>query len=488
MITELNSQPVHSRIPVRDVFARVFHPPVRDPAFWIVQVMVLIWAFVHLESDLHGFLVGTVLPEGAPIDLLLIPIGYAALRYGLSGSAATALWAFMLWTPDFLLSDDRGHPQQDLVQLAIVVAVALFVGLEIERAHIERARAEAAEKERLLSALHYQMLFDQNASPILLTDQDGIVTEANPAAIALWREAVGTNAVNLIGIANDDLGRSSPAATVALRNGHDYRVSVSPLLSTEGQALHQVVLDDVTEEHRAESAARAWAGEVLRAQEEERRRIAREIHDDPLQRLIQLARRIEPLDSPAPEPASPEVTRCTGVRGARNELLAVVAQLRGVVHALRPAGLEQLGLVAAVRGMLADLEEHGPLAAELTVTGNVERGPAQTEVGAFRIVQEAVRNVVHHAHATVLSVQLRYGDDSVEIVVSDNGRGFHKDDFERDGGRQFGILGMRERASLLGGTFAVTSSPSCGTTVVANLPLQGVSKTEASAARAVSAV
>ncbi len=458
------------RIRMRDIVRRAMHPPVREPAFWAVQAMVVLWGLVHIEADVHSFANG-VMPTGAPIDPLLIPVGYAALRYGLSGSAATAAWAALLWLPDLLLSNDRGHPYQDTIQLAVVIAVALFVGLEIERAHLQQRRAEAAEAERRAAELHYHRLFDTNTSPILLVDANGVVAEANPAALALWGSVVGSTTDRLLGISSESLGAGRLPQTVRLEAGfgeeRDYRISVSHLGTADRDSLRQIVLEDVTEEFLAGNRARAWAGAVLRAQEDECRRIAREIHDDPLQRLLQLARRMEALGSPSD--SAHDGDRLGAVR---KELLGVVAHLRDVTRGLHPAGLDQLGLVAAVRGLLADVEVEEGLATELSVGGEPVRGSSEAEVGAFRIIQEAVRNVVGHADADRLLVELVYDGDLVELTVSDDGIGFEQAGGWTRAGGHFGILGMRERASLLGGHCEVLSEPGGGTVVRASLPLR----------------
>ena len=462
-----NASLVH--IPIRDILVRALHPPLRDPAFWAVQAMVVIWAIVHIEADLHNFENG-ILPTGAPIDPLLIPVGYAALRYGLSGAAATAIWAGLLWLPDLLLSGHQGHPDQDLVQITVVIAVALFVGLEIERAHLEQARAEAAEAERRATEIHYHQLFETNASPILLVNSDGVVAEANAAAVALWGGVVGSTSERLLGKRGEELGEGRSPETLRLHTQigeeRDYRLTVSRLGAGPNGSLRQLVLEDVTEEYLAGSQARAWAGEVLRAQEEERRRIAREIHDDPLQRLLQLARRMEALGSPGSADGSDRLG------AARDELLDVIGNLRDVTRTLHPAGLDQLGLVAAVRGLLADVEVEEGVTTELAVTGEVSRGTPEAEVGVFRIAQEAVRNVVRHAGANRLRVELAYAEGVVRMTVADDGRGFDQAGTRPGAGSHLGILGMRERASLLDGRCEVLSTPGEGTVVAATVPLQ----------------
>lgn len=464
------------RIPIRLILVRALHPPVREPAFWAVQAMVVFWAIIHVAVDVQGSLRGSVLPYGVPIDLLLIPVGYAALRYGLSGSAATTVWAFLLWMPDLLIPDDKGHYQQDLVQLVVVFVVALFVGLEIERAHLERARAEVAEAERRVAEQHYHRLFDVNTSPIFLIDPDGVVLEANPAALHLHPNATGGLVADLFEIPSHDLvdGRVTQLTLRPLDGGEErnFRVSVSNFEPSAAGSIRQVVLEDVTEEYRSEREARAWAIEVLRAQEDERRRIAREIHDDPLQRLLQLARRLEVLGSPTEQLDGGD--RVEQFVTVREELLNVVGHLREVTRGLHPAGLDQHGLVAAVRGLLVDLEVDEGLVTDFIVTGDVVSGSHEAEVGLFRIVQEAVRNTIRHAQAANLVVSIHYTNDVAHVTIVDDGVGF---DVSRDSlvsGNHLGILSMRERANLLDGHCEVSSTVGEGTTVEATVPLHRV--------------
>ncbi len=371
-----------------------------------------------------------------------------------------------------MLDHDKGHYHQDLVQLAVVAVVALFVGLEIERAHLERARAEAAEAERRAAEWHYRQLFTTNASPIVLVDLSGAVVEVNPAAATLWGDPRGSTIHDLLGLPPSEISASSTPRTVTITspNGEErtYRPSVSSLDTVGDGSSYQVVLEDITEERRSEIEARAWASEILRAQEEERRRIAREIHDDPLQRLLQLARRVESLGEAA------------GTNGdhdrwevVREELLETVGHLREVTRGLHPAGLDQYGLVAAVRGLLVDVEIHHEVATRFSLDGDVVRGTPEAEVGAFRIIQEAVRNTVSHADATLLHVEMDFVDDALHVRVTDDGRGFDSRSVGALDGRHLGIHSMRERAHLLGGHCDIVSSLDHGTTIDAYVPLHG---------------
>ena len=335
----------------------------RDPAFWVVQAVVVALAVAHLVIDATHVLASAALPTGSPVALLLIPVLYAAVRYGLPGGAATALWATILWLPDLLLGDGEGHPVEDLINLGVVVGVAVFVGVLVERGAAQRQRTEAAEE-------------------------------------------------------------------------------------------------------RERTSMRSYTARVVAAHEEERRHVAHEIHDDPLQRLIQVSRRVDGLVCGA------AATRTTeALRAIREELLDVVRRLRDVARGLGPPGLEQLGLVAAVRGLLAEVEAANDASWRLRVSGAPVRRCADVELGAFRVIQEAVTNTTRHGHATEGHVSIRYAGTHLHVTVADDGVGFNADQATDPERLRLGLVGIRERARMLGGDFRVVSRPGRGTTVDVTLPV-----------------
>ncbi|HVC41523.1 MAG TPA: sensor histidine kinase, partial [Candidatus Saccharimonadales bacterium] len=423
--------------------------------------------------DSSGILESTTFPTGSPVGLLLIPVLYSALRYGLAGSAATAAWATLLWLPDLLLPDALGHPASDLIDLAIVDAVAIFVGERVERTRIQHRRADAAEEERREAELRYRELFQTNFFPILIVDEDGVIIEANPAAAAAFGDRVtGRTTQTALGIPRESLCRQTEASIQSVDSGdgtiRTYRLRVARVRpgGENGRDFQQLVFQDLTEEYRDRAATRSYAARLMAAQEEERRHIAHEIHDDPLQRLIHLARRMDSLVTVGgPGPASKELLE------TRVELLEIIGRLRDVTRGLRPPGLDQLGLVAAVRGLLADVEDAHALRVDFEVTGTPMRLAADAELGAFRIIQEAASNVIRHASAHVARVDLQYDEDSLRIRVVDDGIGFDTRPGVSGGGAvHLGLDGMRERANLLGGRLVVSSEPGKGTAIEASLP------------------
>jgi signal transduction histidine kinase len=447
---------------------RVLRPPVHEARFWIVQALVVGLAAAHFVIDIVAAR-GTI-PAGIPVALLLAPVSYAALRYGLAGSVATAAGAFLLWLPDLLLPRDMGHAGNDLIELALVIAVAAFVGYHIDAERLARDHAQRARTEQQAAEARYRQLFDTNAAPILVIGQSGEILDANPAARALVPgHVLGRPVPEVLGFdgpARDSGGRivtiSTPQA--GLRS---YRVNIGQVPATPGEEpLSQLVLQDVTQELAEELRVHRFAGLLLQVQEEERRRIAQELHDEPLQLLIHLARALERLAT------TPEInaTLTDGLQSARHQTVDIASRLRAVVAGLRPPALDQLGLVPALRGLLADIAETTTVRADLQVTGTETRLPLQVELAAFRIAQEALNNAIRHANGTKLLLTLVFSAGELSLRVTDDGCGFDPEAADTQlPADHLGLHGMRERAVAAGGTLAVKSAPGQGTTVTATL-------------------
>jgi two-component system sensor histidine kinase UhpB len=201
------------------------------------------------------------------------------------------------------------------------------------------------------------------------------------------------------------------------------------------------------ERHRAGSAA-------LRAQEQERARVARDLHDEVNQSLTGLLLRLEAAREAAPPELEPELAETRALANeAMRELLSLARQLR-------PTALDDLGLAAAVSGQVEQLERSG-LAAELSVEGDLSGLDEDVQLVVYRVAQEALANAARHSEAGRVEVALRRSGEGVELSVADDGRGFAFEQSERG----LGIGGMRERALLVGGELTIESRPGQGTTV-----------------------
>jgi len=448
---------------------RVLRPPLGDASFWAVQATVVALAGLHLLVDLETSGQRGAFPGGIPVTLLVIPVAFAAVRYGLAGSAATWVWAILLWLPDLLLPDDRGHVGTDLIDLALVGVVAFFLGQRIEAERIARAREEQATAERLDAERGYRELFEANRAPIVVADRRGTIQRANHAAlVALGPRVIGTEVQDLLGgeVAAAARADRPPARVLHLPDGRDYRVR--PIRLSGGPGSTQVVLEDVTEERAEGRRATRTAALVVATEEEQRRRLARELHDEPLQLFVHLARRLEVLGEAGGVP--PAVA--DGLRQARAQAIDAAGRLRNLARDLRPPALDRLGLVPALSSLLADVEEESGLSTALETSGTPARLAPNIELGAFRIVQEAVRNTVRHARAAHLSVTVAAEPPWLRLTVADDGQGFHVDESSEDGSH-FGLVGMTERARLLGGKLDARSVPGEGTVVAAVLPFHG---------------
>ena len=205
--------------------------------------------------------------------------------------------------------------------------------------------------------------------------------------------------------------------------------------------------------------------QVTAAQEEERQRIARELHDGLGPALASLNIRlltVRKLLERESHPVAGEIGELA------EQVQASIRDIRRLIHDLRPVALDELGLVPALREHLAHCQQEHDLAIEF-VADDGERLSAAVESALFRIVQEAVNNVLRHAQARHLSVTLTRDEDQVTLRVADDGQGF--DIQVPRSGRHVGLWSMRERVDQLGGRFEVHSEPGQGTTVTTVVPL-----------------
>jgi signal transduction histidine kinase len=200
------------------------------------------------------------------------------------------------------------------------------------------------------------------------------------------------------------------------------------------------------------------------AEEEERRRIGRELHDEAGQSLLFLRLQLEMMEREAPGPLAPRLREAREVAGK------VVSELRRIVSALSPAVVERLGLCPALRQMAARFEKLHPAAVRLRIPALPARLPRQHEEVVYRIAQECLNNVARHSGATRVNISLRLADSKVRLRVTDNGAGFTAEQV-RTKSMSFGLAGMRERAALVGGALTVRSAPGKGVTVIFDLPL-----------------
>jgi two-component system sensor histidine kinase UhpB len=211
---------------------------------------------------------------------------------------------------------------------------------------------------------------------------------------------------------------------------------------------------------------------AINAQEEERVRIARSLHDDSAQSISMLIIHLERLSKLVPDNAS-AITRY--ISDAQNVATKLLENLRKIIWDLRPSILDDLGLFSAIRWYARTNLEKGGVKVDFYAATKSTRLPPYLETMLFRIAQEAVSNILRHANASKVSIRLWIEAEQVWLEIKDDGRGF---DIEKVSGgavdrKQLGLLGIQERASLVHGGVKIESSPESGTCMQVHIPLPG---------------
>jgi len=255
------------------------------------------------------------------------------------------------------------------------------------------------------------------------------------------------------------------------RNGKWLHFTASPIRDDNGEIIGAIeTLEDITERKRAEENLRYYLQEITIAQEEERKRIARELHDDTAQVLGSISRQIDNFLRKKHGFAPKEVFFLKDIQAQLNRGVLGVHRF---VQDLRPSLLDDLGLIPALRSLVKDLQESDGVNTDLKVLGGERRFSPEVELLLFRIVQEAANNISRHAQASEAQMVMEFTEDRIKVTISDNGQGFklpgRLDDLPRSG--KLGLAGMQERARLLGGTFEVNSTLGRGTTLIVEVPI-----------------
>ncbi len=205
---------------------------------------------------------------------------------------------------------------------------------------------------------------------------------------------------------------------------------------------------------------------VITTQEDERRRIARELHDSTSQSLTSLIVGLRMMETQCVQCASQ--TKATDLRQVASRTLD---EVRDLSMRLRPRVLDDLGLAAALERLVSEWQSRNKIPVDVVIQLS-ERLPGEVETALYRIAQETLTNIARHAKAKSASILIEKHGDTVRAIVEDDGVGF--DANMNQGERHLGLLGMRERAELLNGTLTVESDPAHGTSIFIEIPLGSV--------------
>jgi signal transduction histidine kinase len=280
--------------------------------------------------------------------------------------------------------------------------------------------------------------------------------ELHERAVASGRDVVAVDSTVVVPL----FGESVPIGSLVMRLHSDVSLpdEMQDLLLSVGQQICAAIEKARLYRDRQESV-QSYARQVVQAQEEERLRIARDLHDDTAQELIGFVRGLERLvDTAGADLAEP-------IDGLMSQARSTLQSVRRYSRDLRPSVLDDLGLLAALEVLAEDA------GATMQVSGEPYRMAEAVELTLFRIAQESLRNIQKHAEATTAVLDLNFSPERIKLSITDNGSGFElPGELSRLArGGKLGLLGMKERCELVGGTFDVKSSPEEGTCVTASV-------------------
>jgi PAS domain S-box-containing protein len=378
----------------------------------------------------------------------------------------------------------------------VLNAIGNAIGVAIENARLYQKERETADQLRQ-SEENYRGLFENATEAIIVQNLDGRITAANSACERLTGYTRAEMSSMDIGSFVSGQGQYTVKEIVkrllkgeaiegpfelglTKRDGTQAIVELMPSLIIRGERPIgvQAIVRDVTEQRRMQENLRFYISEVLKAQEGERLRIARELHDDTAQALTGLSRRLDMLVDTLASSGNQVPKEIPGrLEELREQSDRILEGVRRFSRDLRPPVLDDLGLLPAVKWLATALEEQHGIAANIRVLGEQHRLPDEAELALFRIAQEALNNVRKHSGASAVEVTVDFRDGGITMIVADNGSGFEPPRSTSDlaASGKLGIIGMQERIRLLGGTLAVHSEPGAGTRVVVAVPAQASS-------------
>lgn len=468
----------------------------KNPGFWLIIAVLTLITIPHYYSSLShpAFIDAFITGLGLTRDtfervLYLAPIIWAGFIIGWRGAFYISLAAVVIMLPKaiFFSENTTGAVfETGVVFLVGNVLTFSFVSLRREREY--RKRLEAIQEDLRVSEERYRKLFENAIDGIWIHDLDGNFISFNKAAEKMIgyttdeifkmnaKEFLSQESLELAHGVRNKLLNNEPVEQpyeqrVFRKDGREIFIQLSTsLVYDKGKPVgFQNIARDITEQRRLNEYLHFYLQQATRAQEEERKRISHELHDDTIQALVVLSRQLDALASGGKD-VSVEVRQ--KLEELWDQTDSILQGVRRLSQDLRPAAIDRLGLLPAIRWLAEDSERYSGIKTRVNVIGKEHRLPEEVAIALYRIIQEALRNVSRHSEATRAGIIIEFHDQKTRITICDNGKGFtlpgQVGDLARLG--KLGLAGMQERAQLVGGTIFVESIPGRGTTIAVEAP------------------
>ncbi len=361
-----------------------------------------------------------------------------------------------------------------------VIDKGIVIGMEGFVKDITRQKAIAESLRR--SEAMYRALFDSIPYEVFAMDRNGNYTGANRLFIQNWGEVIGKKAAELgqknqVHLIFDTLRLRVMKTQIIVQESFEtdlglgpvfYSCILSPVLTETNETIGLIGLNiDVTEQTLSHEHLRILSKRLVQVQEEERARIAREIHDSLGQYLTALQFEIR---SALQNTSGSSYQRLLEAQQTIKQSINIASTL---CYTLRPPLLDDFGLVAALKDYFREFQQKWKIPIDFQSEDLHDVLSKDQETALFRITQEALTNILKHAQAHHISVQLNLKNDYVLFTISDDGRGFNYHLLQKQlNNTGFGLITMKERAELLGGRFHITSAESGGTKISVEMPLK----------------
>ena len=457
-------------------------PLIRNRHFWIILAMLVLCTVLH-----YGEAIG--LSISLPFDgfssqtrhavdrvLFLAPVIYAGYVFGATAGLAMTFIVLLLMLPRALFISST--PTDALIEVVAVVLVGVLANLWL------RARTKQMEV-----AASYSELFRSAPDAIWVHDLEGNILSVNKAAEMLTglntEDLSSMNAKELVSRESFEVAKNVQQRLLRgdvmlqpyeqhliRRDGTEaiLRVTSNLIYNNRRPQAFQNIARDITDEEMRQENLQFYVGHITKAHEEERLRIAGELHDSTAQSLITVLQQLENFLYDQP---NLPVRKVREIWSIREHIKDILQELRRLSRDLRPSILDDVGLVAALRWTVRELETEYGIQSSLQVCGAERRFSKEVELNFFRIVQEALRNIGKHSYASTAEVVIAFENRKTTVIIRDNGVGFGSPKeisaLSRSG--KLGLVGMQERVRLLGGVLEIKSEPGKGTSVIVEAPI-----------------